>query len=248
MLLAVGFALGGYCGLLAWRRPAQPPLAVDTAATASPPLPAPTRLAGDPNFGRLALAANDLRHTTPIPITVRLRGVDPGWRTESCGVAISSRDGGSGLVWLPLTAATLDQGTYTLQHRLTKGDEILVAVAASRACALHGYLTRSAFTVSEPATLDIDASATRVAFRGPGTSRHLGPLRIVRSSDAHWVPMAGAAAGLVLSSANDELWLGQGSYELCDPIRNEARQRFDVPGTQLVEISASLARTAADRP
>lgn len=208
----------------------------------------PTRLSSDPNFGRLALAASNQRPTAPIAITLRLRGVDPEWRTEECGVAIGSRDGGSGLAWIPLSSATAEQGVYTLHHRLSRSDEILVAVAASRACALHGYLARSAFTVTEPTTLDLDASASRVTFRRPGSKRHLGPLRIVRSSDAHWVPMAGAAAGLVLAQDGSQLWLGHGSYELCDPIHNDRRQRFDVPATQQVQVSANLAPAATDRP
>lgn len=249
LLLAVGLALGGYCALLAWRRPSPPPASGPYAATAVAPLALPTRLPTNPDFGRVALAANDRRPGISVPVTVRVHGVPAGWNTASAGVALFPSDGSRGLVWLPLATAAQQAGSLVLQYELARGGEVVATLAAARAYALHSYLARCITQVEDATTIDIDATAQHTGFKLSAGGKHLGPFRITRTDDPHWLPMDVATTGLTLASdAPIWLWLGRGSYELCDPLQPDRRQPFAVPASAVIELSADLAAARVDRP
>lgn len=181
--------------------------------------------------------------------TVRVVGVVPAWRTATAGLAVWPADGSSGLSWLPLPAAASANGEFVLQHALPRSGEVVVAVASDRSFALHGYLSRRTVQVANGATIEVDATAHRTGFLLPADARRAGPFRIVRSDDACWVPMAGAAAGLtLLAGAPQWLWLGAGRHALVDPLQPQRQQAFEVPAPAVIQLSAALAGARADRP
>lgn len=248
LLLALGLALGGYCALLAWRRPA---LAADAPPAPPPiaPIPEPARLPSSPDYGTVALAACEQPPAARIPITVSVRNVPAEWRTPTSGIAITLQDGSSGLVWLPLAAATNEDGVLVLPHVLPQAGEIVVALASAPQFATHSYLARSTVVVPATTTVELDGSAAAVTFRLPAGAKHSCPLRVRRTDDASWLPMDGAAAGLeVGAGAPARLWLGNGSYELGDPLRPEVRQGFVVPNDTSVEVTACSSPARVDRP
>lgn len=245
----MGVALGAYCALLAWRHPPIRAMEGPSLAPGGAPLAAPERLPANPDFDRVALAASDRRARETVRMTLHLRGVPPAWRTETAGVAIFPADATSGLSWLPLATASEQAGTLVLQHTLPRGGEVVATLATARAFALHSYLARSVALVADGGTIELDATAAPVSFRLPHGAQRIGPLRIARVDDPSWVAMDVAATGLDLAAGTPrELWLGRGTYELCDPLQPERRQRFDVPADRAVELSASLATGRADRP
>jgi hypothetical protein len=245
-LLALGIALGGYCALLAWRRPA---LAAESPRALPAPIPDPARLPSSPDFGSVALAAYERVPAARIPINVSVRNVPAEWRTPSSGVAIALQDGSSGVTWLPLATAANEDGALVLLHVLPHAGEIVVALATAPQFATHSYLARRVVVVQATTTVDVDGSAAAVTFRLPAGAKHSCPLRVGRTDDASWLPMDGAAAGLELDAgAPTRLWLGNGSYELGDPLRPDVRQGFEVPKDTSVEVTAGSSRARADRP
>jgi hypothetical protein len=197
----------------------------------------------------VTLAEHERGSAARIPITVRVRNVPEAWRTPTAGIAVELQDGSSGLAWLPLATAASEGGALQVAHALPHAGEVVVALAAAPAFATHSYLARTVVAVEAAATIELDGSAAQVTFRLPAGAKHTSPLRVHRRDDASWLPMHGATAGLAPTADSPAvLWLGDGAYELSDPLRPEARQAFDVPKQTTVEVSAGSSRARAGRP
>ena len=215
------------------------------------PLPLPERLPGGGDFAARPHATNAAseRHRLPVAVTLAVRGVPAGWRTATAGLAVHGADGGGDHAWLPFGDAVEIDGALRLAHTLPAGGAATVSVAAAPEFAAHGYLARQRLAVPpDGGTLDVDANASRVALHLPAATRHAVLLRLVRSDDPHWLPLAFAPSGLQLSPGGAlVLWLGAGGYELRDPLEPDRHQPFTVP-TDAVAVSAELVPVRADRP
>jgi hypothetical protein len=170
------------------------------------------------------------------------------WRTDAAGLGVMPASGGGNLVWLPFGAASARE-PLELPFTLPEAGDVIVTVAATRAFATHGYLTRQTVTVPTGGGLvPIDVDAAEVALHLPAATPHGVLLQLVRIDDPHWLPLAFAPSGLLLApGAPRRLWLGAGGYELRDPLDPERRQSFAVPGPA-VAVNAELARARGGRP
>ncbi len=204
-----------------------------------------------PDLARIALAASDRLQARPgLAITVRVRNVASAWRTEGAGIGIARRDHQDGLVWLPFANAIERTGEILLPHTLADAGDYVLTIAAGRAFANHGYLTRHLLTLGNDSKkeIELDASASLITFAALG-QKHAGPFRVLRPDDANWLPMDAATGGLILGPEQpNRLWLGNGEYELRDPLVPERSQPFAVPTSTPVQLSATLAPPRTDRP
>ena len=92
-------------------------------------------------------------------------------------------------------------------------------------------------------------AVTAVRLQLPPTARRAGPLQLARVDDPHWLPMHCGANGITLiGDSPQDLLLGAGQYELCDPLAPLRRQRFEVPARDPVVLIDSLAVLRAGRP
>jgi hypothetical protein len=254
ILLATGLALGGYCALLAWRRDAiAPPPATPADDGLLAALPRPQPLAPGPEFARGARAANAAirgARAPAIALTLRIRNLPAGWLGPDAGVAVAAANGNPNLTWTPLAAPSSPGGDVLLEHTVPVAGDHVITVAARREFAVHGYLARTLAAVPPGGTtVDVDASAARIAFELPPQAGAATIVRLVRTDDPHWLPGAGAPSGVRLQPRTTTwLWLGAGRYDLCDPLQPERRQHFDVPGAATIVVNVGLPRARADRP
>ncbi len=180
----------------------------------------PTRLGTGPDFGGVALAAAEKSGAARIAVTVRVHGLPAAWRTPDAGIAIAPVDGSDSPQWLPLAAASADDDALALACTLARAGDVTIALASNAECAAHGYLVRKTVAVRAAGPVEFDGSASQVHFRLPAGSQHSCPVRIVRGDDPAWLPMHVAPSGLLVARETaTAVWLGHGSYELCDPLR-----------------------------
>ena len=185
-------------------------------------------------------------------MTIRVRGLPPALRNDPSGVATFDADSGADFVWTPIAGATQASDGSLLLHSTSHSAGLLsVTLASSRAFARHGYLVRTTARVppSGGGEMLLDVKVANVRFEVPPGSRRAGPLRLSRLDDPHWMPMQHGTTGLILTrDAPVTVLLGAGQYELRDPIAPERRQHLEVPGSEVVVITAELATGQAGRP
>ncbi|HEX5051556.1 MAG TPA: hypothetical protein VFZ65_07290 [Planctomycetota bacterium] len=214
--------------------------------------PAPARLDSAPELQRSTTpAAVSRAQSGAIPIVVHVSDLPPSLRNESAGVATFAADTGADFVWTPLASATeAADGSLGLTSWAQGTGETVVTLATSRTTARHAYLARTTIrpgqrSSSNPADVDLRATISNVRFVLPEGADRAGPFRLVRVDDAQWLPMHHTATGItILAKEPQSVLLGAGSYELCDPLADDRRQRFDVPRSEPVLVKASMLADA----
>ncbi|HEB53262.1 MAG TPA: hypothetical protein ENI87_08420 [bacterium] len=232
--------------MLAIGRPALPGAESNLAIEAPARLPRPERLPELPRIRENGFATDRRHEVGERSLTVVLSSVpavvDPG----VAGIATFDSVTGGDFRWFPLVAGEdEDDGSLRMTVTTAVDGPLTITFAAAREHARHGYLSRRRLDADSdaagaPITLAGETYRVRIDLP-PGTDR-AGPLRLQRVDDRQWLPMLHSTSGLTLRrGAELVLDLGAGTYELQDPIAPERSQRFDVPGTDRVEISAALA-------
>jgi hypothetical protein len=254
LLLAIGLGLAGYCAIVVVARnssgAAPPPPVQHTPLPVLPPL---SRLDPVAETKRFAAPAADRRNgIAPFVVTIVVRGVSAALRTTTGGVWLARADGQGNRTWLSWHDPAANAPVTTdivLTASLDQPGDYVVAAATAREFGQHGYLARRTATCTAATTIDIDASTSEVVFRLPPLARQVGPLRVARVDDPHWLPIATLPIGLILAPGSPtRCRLGNGAYELYEPLRPDVRQTFAVPAAGDVVINASLATPRADRP
>ncbi len=225
-------------------------MATKTAAPAVPDaLPVPGRLPGSAEFAHAATASTQ-RSAGPFELKIQVQGLPSQLRTGEGGIAIEPVQGHGVRQWLPFASTNPEAATFEVDTRVDHIGDYTCWVATDRAAAAHGYLARAVATVGRTGgSITIDASATLLTFAPAKNVLHAGPFRLSRADDPHWTAPGRAAAGIsIRDGAPFVLWLGNGNYELGDPLRAERRLQFSTKGAQSIAISDDLAALRAGRP
>lgn len=225
------------------------PGAEERFAVAQPKqLPAPARLAPIEGIETSQVPAADLGAVvTRVTVPVRVSALPQSLRTAEAGVATYHSVTGGEFHWYPLSEGIPGQnGGLLITAQAPQHTRLTVTFAATREQARHGYIDRHEFDVAASngrATdiVELDGAVHAVRFDLPKGVDQAGPLRLQRVDDRQWLPMLHGTAGLKLRSGKVlSLQLGAGTYELQDPLAPERTQRFDVPGTPSVTVTAAL--------
>ncbi|MFN3241738.1 MAG: hypothetical protein ACE37K_09525 [Planctomycetota bacterium] len=211
-------------------------------------LPAPTRLAPIPGIETSQVPDTNIGAVaTRVTVPVHISDLPESLRNGTAGVATYHTDTGGDFRWYPLDEAIPGQrGGLLITAQAPQGTRLTVTFSARREHARRGYLDRHEFEVDATDTgatpiVELDGAVHAVRFDLPTDVDQAGPLRLQRVDDRQWLPMLHSTAGLKLRSGTElTLQLGSGAYELQDPLAPERAQRFEVPGTPAVTVTAAL--------
>jgi hypothetical protein len=198
--------------------------------------------------------APDRDHEAPLlPLQVVVDNLPAALARDRAGLAVFDAGTGGDFRWTPLPATWGAGGAGELTTEARRGAEVWVTVAADRSFARHGYLVRQRHRVASAASggapVRLDASASEVRLLLPPDRRQVGPLRLRRCDDPQWLPMAQGSTGLLVTDrSNTTLLLGPGDYEISDPLWTTPGQRFGMPATRELRITAALAPARVGRP
>ncbi|MCA8950109.1 MAG: hypothetical protein KDE27_11450 [Planctomycetes bacterium] len=250
LLVAIGLVVAGYSFALTLQRPAVTVAeATIPAATIVPPTaPERLRFEGEPRAfaapaaarGASATASATTRHLV-------VRGLVRDQLGERAGLAMFSPEGGTVFAWIPLAVgeATAD-GALDFELEIPAG-EVTLTLAPAEEFVHHGYLARTDLSPGDPMLRTVELGAHATAFT-TADGRAAGPLRLVRRDDPEWRPLAAAPNGLFVEAGGTTVLLGDGAYELVDPIDPALRQTFDVPAAGPIAVEPRLARPRAQKP
>lgn len=252
MTVALGTAL--YSLVLAVGRDPLPTLSTTTPPRLLPP-PSPQRLEPVPETAASSKFVDDDRtaaRTVAVPVRITLQ---PGQLLpQDAGVATFDSDTGAEFRWFPVSEMRGgDESHLTVSAAGSLDRNLTVTFAANLMQARHGYWSRKdvrleAAPDGRAPTVELSGRVTQVALELPPECARIGPLRLGRADDPQWVVMGHDRIGLTI--ARDEplsVSLGDGVYELSDPLTSQHTQRFSVPETTHLTVDVRLQRAATDR-
>ncbi len=211
-------------------------------------LPAPATLTMD-SFAPPQMAPVMTAAAVPtIELRVRVRGAPT--TLPDAGIAVYQADHGSDCHWAALTEGSRsDSGDQLFTVPTHARGDIQVAFAPMRSAARHGYIARVRVPMEgRVAEVLLDATTTTVTLHLPPGIERAGPIRLSRSDDPQWLPMAQTSSDFTLTdSAPLTVMLGVGNYEVSSPLQPSHRQPFAVPATRKLILQCAPAAPPTGR-
>ncbi len=223
---------------------------MDPLGEQPPPLALPERLPARRDLNEPVAAAGSRPLTATEDLTVIVAGIDEARRGQ-LGIATFASITGADFVWTPLTAGDVAaDGTITVRCVTPARVDLEITLASAPEHARHAYFARrqlpAAMRRADSApSVALAAAIEEVTFELPESplgQACRGPWRLSRVDDPRWLPQQLASTGIYLSGEQPStLTLGEGSYQLQDPLEPSRQQEFRVPGSARVVLSAELA-------
>lgn len=249
-MIATGIALAGYSYLLAVQRgPVRMAEGVEVDS-APAPLAVPLRLSALRDHATPVAASGQRPLIAATELTIVVTGVPEHWRPR-VGIATFAAVTGGDFVWTPLAEGEAQpDGSVVVRPVVPSQADLSITLAAGAELARHAYLAKESLTISarrdaNNQTVTIAAELADVSFELPtqtASAAARGPWRLVRVDDERWLPQQFASTGLFLTTGEPTLLLlGQGHYQLQDPLDPSRHLPFEVPRQTRVALTPELA-------
>lgn len=245
-MVAVAACAALYALVLAIGRDPLPSLTSPQEPQLTPPAP-PERLSPVPETNAPSpITDDDQKPEVRIAVLIHVTIPDGQVLPAGAGVATFDASTATDFRWHPIDSLTSGADGLSLSAEGIQGHTLTVTLAAERGDARHGYIARRDVACRRGAddaitTVVLSGRVTEVTFELPVDCERAGPLRLARHDDPMWGAMRQQHIGLTLSrGAKISMPLGDGDYELTDPLTGDHTQRFSVPAASRITIDAGL--------